>query len=408
MLGLKIGTLLVITIFSFLIVAEAHAESFSIQFDKSEYFTNDSISITGKIYEIKMPVIAMRIYDTFGTPSGFYFAPVTPDLKFSTNFPAKSGVNFKINGTYSIKAHFAESSSTTSFDFYETFDEPIPIKDKTEMEKNKKNDSSKTKPVQNDSSKTNKSQNKKNPNELKSIISNVKKQTSIKSTNNDLTKKVESLNLDKIKHHTKNNLTVEDIELGLMLNQINLTCDSSKYTDTITYYDRMGPALYRLCKFDNSLKFFDESLINDPGNVEILSNKGSALGKLGYYSEALVYYDYALGIDPQFLPAINNKANSLVNMGKYNEAKLLYEYAIENNPGYETARKNLLLLNSEIPHEKEILEKRQSPTMTIDDKIEFEKFKKIKNINSISSKENQSSFFEEVRIAFSSLFRLLN
>ena len=58
--------------------------------------------------------------------------------------------------------------------------------------------------------------------------------------------------------------------------------------------------------------------------------------------------------------------------------------------------------------EKEILEKRQSPTMTIDDKIEFEKFKKIKNINSISSKENQSSFFEEVRIAFSSLFRLLH
>ena len=66
MLGLKIGTLLVITIFSFLIIAEANAESFSIQFDKSEYFTNDSISITGKIYEIKMPVIAMRIYDTDG------------------------------------------------------------------------------------------------------------------------------------------------------------------------------------------------------------------------------------------------------------------------------------------------------------------------------------------------------
>lgn len=193
-----------------------------------------------------------------------------------------------------------------------------------------------------------------------------------------------------------------------MLNQINLTCDSSKYTDTITYYDGMGPALYRLCKFDNSLKFFDESLIKNPDNVEILSNKGSTLGKLGYYSEALVYYDYALAIDPQFLPAINNKANSLVNMGKYNDAKLLYEYTIEKNPNYETARKNLLLLNSEISREKQILEKRQSLTMTIDDKIELEKSKKIQNTNSISPKENTPSFFEEVRIAFSSLFRIPN
>ena len=70
--------------------------------------------------------------------------------------------------------------------------------------------------------------------------------------------------------------------------------------------------------------------------------------------------------------------------------------------------KNLILLNSEISHKKEILEKRQSSNITIDDNTELEQSKKIKNTNSISPKENQPSFFEEVRIAFSSLFRLLN
>ena len=42
---------------------------------------------------------------------------------------------------------------------------------------------------------------------------------------------------------------MEDIELGKLLNQIKLECDSSTYADTISYYDGMGPALYRLCQF---------------------------------------------------------------------------------------------------------------------------------------------------------------
>ena len=43
----------------------------------------------------------------------------------------------------------------------------------------------------------------------------------------------------------QNNLSVEDIELGKILNQINLECDSSDFVDMISYYDGMGPALYR-------------------------------------------------------------------------------------------------------------------------------------------------------------------
>ena len=43
------------------------------------------------------------IYDPFGLPAGFYFGTINSDLEFSTNFLVKSGVNFRTEGTYSIK-----------------------------------------------------------------------------------------------------------------------------------------------------------------------------------------------------------------------------------------------------------------------------------------------------------------
>ena len=126
-----------------------------------------------------------------------------------------------------------------------------------------------------------------------------------------------------------------------MLNQINLECDDSKYTDTISYYDGMGPALYRLCKYESSLKFFDESLSKDPLNVEILTNKGSAHGKLGNFNEAIINYDKAIQVDSYFLPALNNKANLLASKGNFDEAISLYTKALEKNPDYSTAQLNL-------------------------------------------------------------------
>ncbi|MDH3385498.1 MAG: tetratricopeptide repeat protein, partial [Nitrosopumilus sp.] len=150
------------------------------------------------------------------------------------------------------------------------------------------------------------------------------------------------------------NLSVEDIELGIILNQINLECDKSTYSDTISYYDGMGPALYRLCKFDNSLQFFSESLLEDPDNAEILTNKGSALGKLGYYKDAILHYNKAIEIDSTFLPALNNKANALANIGNYEEAISLYAEVLGKNPSYVTARQNLETVLSEMPQKNSL------------------------------------------------------
>ena len=144
-----------------------------------------------------------------------------------------------------------------------------------------------------------------------------------------------------IKFKKQNNLSVEDIALGKILNQINLECDSSDFVDMISYYDGMGPALYRLCNFDSSLNFFKDSLNKDPNDVEILVNTGSAIGKLGDFSKAIFYYDLALEIDSTFLLAKNNKANALANLGNLNDAILLYEEILDENPNSITIQKNL-------------------------------------------------------------------
>ena len=164
----------------------------------------------------------------------------------------------------------------------------------------------------------------------------------------------------------------------------------------------MGPALYRLCQFDNSLNFFNESLISDPDNVEILVNKGSTLGKVGFVSEAMAYYDHAIALDPDYLPAKNNKANALANLGNLDDAILLYNEILEENPNYYTARTNLntaLLLKSEIP-ETSVVDINESEIETLSN----EKTLPEKIIQKENKNETQPNFFEELTRAFSSLF----
>jgi tetratricopeptide (TPR) repeat protein len=166
----------------------------------------------------------------------------------------------------------------------------------------------------------------------------------------------------------------------------------------------MGPALYRLCKFDSSIDIFNEALLKDPGNVEILTNKGSALGKLGYYDAAILHYDRALSINPNFFPAINNKANIFANMGNYEEAMTLYSEVLGKNPNYVTARQNLQLVLSEIPQEDTSTLKPKT-TMTISESMP----QKTLTINKpvIGSKEKPQDIFEQLGSVFSSLGSLL-
>jgi len=393
-LGYLLGITLVLTTLSPLILTEVFADSFVEDFeepeitllytDKEQYTDKDLIKITGQVSRLDSPTVLIGVYDPFGMPTGFYIVSIDSDLEFSTSFPVKAGVNFRTDGTYSIKAHYAETKATSFFDYYE-LSQPV-IEDTVEEEINE-NIHIEEKIV-------------KPSNEIISDVTDISSDKKIidnKKTNdyNSVSKNSIINNSKKIAPQTEikkqTNLTVEDIELGKLLNQINLKCDSSTFTDTISYYDGMGPALYRLCKFDSSLNLFNDSLTDNPNNVEILVNKGSALGKLGYFSEAIMYYDHAINIDPDFLPAKNNKANALANLGNFDEAISLYNKILVENPDYTTARKNLeIALSETVEFETEKIVYTQS---TLSEKtISYE-----------SKKQKPTNFFEELSLAFSSL-----
>ena len=67
----------------------------------------------------------------------------------------------------------------------------------------------------------------------------------------------------------------------------------------------MGPALLRLCKYDQAISFYDQTLSENPKNVEALNNKGSALTKMGHYEEAITFFDTVIDIDSKNFEALN-------------------------------------------------------------------------------------------------------
>ena len=360
--------------------------------EKEVYTDDEIVKITGIVSSLESPTVLIGIYDPFGTPAGFYFGTINKNLEFSTSFLAKAGVNFNVDGLYSIKAHYGETNTITNFEFYEN------ISNSADDNSNSADDNSKKITTKEDNS---------------IIQNNDKKQSSnTKPNNNSIIKSPESKEEKKsntkppeIKSQTKqNNLSVEDIELGKLLNQINLECDRSKYSDTISYYDGMGPALYRLCNFESSLQFFSESLLKDPNDVEVLTNKGSALGKLGYYNEAIFHYDKAIEINSNFLPALNNKANILASTGNYEEATSLYAEVIGKNPSYVTARQNLELVLSEMPQKNNMIIQNKIPLLKENNSVISEPMKNYEPIK--IQKEKSLDFFEQMDSMLSSIVSL--
>lgn len=98
--------------------------------EQKQYTDKDVIIITGLVSATDSPTALIGIYDPFGMSVGFYFGFIDSNLEFTTSFLVKSGVNFRVDGTYSIKAHYVETEVTSFFDYYEI--PPILIEDSTE------------------------------------------------------------------------------------------------------------------------------------------------------------------------------------------------------------------------------------------------------------------------------------
>lgn len=346
-------------------------EVLTLDTDKPTYQDGDFITISGAVSTVGEPSVLVGIYDPFGTPAGFYFGDIASDLRFSVSFLAKSGINFKTPGLYTVKAHYGESKREISFGFTDIAEphenpnqSPVPVKEP---------------------------ENKVVP---KIVISN-------QNANPQITepKKPETPKIQQKEPEVQDNLTVKDIELGKMLNEMTLNCDNSEYVDSISYYDGMGPALMRLCKYGSALTFFDRMLEEDPENVEVLTNKGSALAKLGQYNEAVTYYDLALKIQPNYLPAMNNKANALAEIGDFSEAISLYNSVLDHEPTYTVAQDNL-----EKAREKFLLFAKNEEQKPAQEDLIVNVSKELpKTTKSVEHEEKPSNILEQIGSVFSFL-----
>jgi len=337
--------------------------------DKEIYEDGDTVIIIGLVSEKIEESVLVGIYDPAGTPVGFYFGDVDSNDEFSISFLVKGGVNFKTEGIYSISAFYSESETSTSFEYVKHNAVSTP-----EIIDNKNNG--------------NKDQTKEE---------NIVKDDQVKPPSNNISPKENNQ-----PPKTQNNLSVEDIELGIMLNEIKLKCDTSEFIDTISYTEGMGSALIRLCKYADAIYFYDQSLKKDPGNVEILINKGSALAKMRFYDDAIIHYDSALSIQPNNYLVLNNKANALANLGNYEEAMSLYNAALFFAPDSTVILKNLqkaqdksLILK--INNENEI---KNDNAIREDIVVEQEK-----NLLQTSSQKSLN-IFEQIGNALSSIFNI--
>ena len=211
----------------------------------------------------------------------------------------------------------------------------------------------------------------------------------------------------------ENNLSVEDVALGIMLNQITLSCDNNDFVDSISYYDGMGPALMRLCNFSEAIDHFDLELLDEPKNVQVLTNKGSALSKLGFHHEAISFFDQALEIDPNFLPAMNNKANTLVTLGNIQDALENYDLILSIDPQFNLAKQNLEIAQKQLS---------QNSLFTIyddTDDVPLDSITQITNkvadstVNTVNKiNQNPTNIFEQMGVVFSmigtSFFSFIN
>jgi len=380
--------------------------------DKTTYYNDEFIAILGIVSSIDEPSVLIGIFDPFGIPTGFYFGDIDSNNEFFVSFLAKSGVNFKTEGIYSAKAFYGDLKFEIEFDF---LNEEKSLNDKT-IDENIIEES------HNDHESTNNEEQTKVEKDNEVVLqSNIdlSKDTFTAETKSYIKtpilvventqpvtteiKKIESKQniVKKPQAQIADNLTVEDVVLGIMLNQIVLNCDSSDYNDFISYYDGMGPALMRLCKFNEALTFFDKELKDDPNNLKILTNKGAALSKLGLYQESIFYYDAALESESKYLPALNNKANALMQLGFWKDAQSIYNKALGIYPGNNLLQQNLNKANEQLlkfsDSNKSINSIQQITTTVVDKTVTT-----IKQVN-----QRPTNVLDQIGVAFSSFSAMI-
>jgi len=332
--------------------------------DKTTYHDNDFVTISGLVSDIGDPTILIGIFDPDNFPAGFYTPKINDDQEFEVSFLAKSGINFKKTGTYTIKANYGTSKITTSFGFADR-----PLAQNTAPE-NTPSTPPVTPPqiILNPTPKSADTPAPKSTDIPKTIpkpvqVSKPPVQPVIQTKSTPVVQNSEPI------IQNAPDLTPKEKEIGEVLNKITLECDGSSYTDSIIYGQGMGPALMRLCNYDQAVSYFERALAKDPYNPEILTNLGSALAKQGKFDDALQNYNLALKKDPDYISALNNKANVLAETGNPEQAITIYNKILDHDRENELARQNLQKAKEEFAQYAKIQAAKESVSVNLDDSV---------------------------------------
>ena len=124
--------------------------------------------------------------------------------------------------------------------------------------------------------------------------------------------------------------TVEQLEKELEKTNLVIHSDpKSSYN-----YCLRGVILYKLKRFEEAIKSYDQAIKIEPAFFEAYSNRGVALKTLGKLNEALIDYDKAIAINVNYAEAYSNKSVALCKMNMHAQALTCCEKAIELKPDY--------------------------------------------------------------------------
>ena len=106
-------------------------------------------------------------------------------------------------------------------------------------------------------------------------------------------------------------------------------------------YFTQALALYKLKKYDEAFKCFDEAIKLDPADSYLYKNKGSAFYLLNRNEEAIECFDKVIAINPNDAEAHNLKSIVLsTGLCNYKEAIKYCNKAIAIDPNYADAYDN--------------------------------------------------------------------
>lgn len=104
-------------------------------------------------------------------------------------------------------------------------------------------------------------------------------------------------------------------------------------------------------RYDESLKYYNELIDNEPNNAGYLNNRGFLLSIIGEYQQSILDLDKAIEIDPDLAYALNNRGYAKIKQGKLQDGfeDVMSSLKLDGNNGWAYQTLGIYYLRKEEP-----------------------------------------------------------